>query len=229
MVRNDARLSNRYDARISSTDEYGNSIPLRAASANFNSGSNVPSMCRCSSHLGSPAMKSRMPHIGRFLLVRTMPDEQSTPPPHTHTRTRVPTSTPRPLTAPDHTHGHASIPDAWIDLVEIVPQGRSARVRGSIEIGTEVDSVLPCRPFEVFAAEETLPAYRTAAIAAGHEIRGGTRGLTTRRRPGCPPLGDRTANPGRTVRRGTYAAGAMRTMPLMMRSMASPPRGSVRL
>src|SRR4051795_11438669 len=41
MVRNDARLSNRYDARISSTDEYGNSIPLRAASANFSSGSNV--------------------------------------------------------------------------------------------------------------------------------------------------------------------------------------------
>jgi hypothetical protein len=33
-------------------------MPLRSASANFISGSSVPSMCTCNSHLGKPAMNS---------------------------------------------------------------------------------------------------------------------------------------------------------------------------
>src|SRR3954470_9703864 len=54
MSRNDCRSSNTYARRAASTSGNGNGMPLRCPIANMSSGSSVPSMCRCSSALGSP-------------------------------------------------------------------------------------------------------------------------------------------------------------------------------
>src|SRR5262245_26795877 len=57
MSRKDCRSENSYALRTSEGDLYGSSTRFREARSNINSGSSVPSMCRCNSAFGMRSTK----------------------------------------------------------------------------------------------------------------------------------------------------------------------------